>query len=108
MSDAAMGFTNAIKAYSNVADGQAFGGNKPMQTPSASGDEFSSLVKSALDEAIKIGEKSEHLSIQGVNDRADLNQVVTAVAEAEVTLQTVVAVRDKVIDAYKEILRMPI
>jgi flagellar hook-basal body complex protein FliE len=32
---------------------------------------------------------------------------VTAVAEAELTLQTVVSMRDKVIDAYKEILRMP-
>ena len=108
MSNAAMGFANAIQAYSNVADGQAFGGKKPMPTPSAGGDEFSSLVRNAIDEAIKIGERSEQLSIQGVNDRADLNQVVTAVAEAEVTLQTVVAVRDKVIDAYKEILRMPI
>jgi flagellar hook-basal body complex protein FliE len=34
--------------------------------------------------------------------------VVTAVAEAEATLQTVVAVRERIIEAYKEILRMPI
>ena len=109
MSNAAMGFANAVKAYSNVAEGQAFGGRKPQQTAAgANGDEFASLVRNAIDEAIKIGEKSEQLSIRGVNDRADLNQVVTAVAEAEVTLQTVVSVRDKVIDAYKEILRMPI
>lgn len=108
MSNPAVGFANAVQAYSNVAQGQAFGGKAPQEASAGSGDEFASLVKSAIDEAIKIGERSEHLSIQGVNDRADLNQVVTAVAEAEVTLQTVVAVRDKVIDAYKEILRMPI
>ncbi|MCH7865437.1 MAG: flagellar hook-basal body complex protein FliE, partial [Proteobacteria bacterium] len=35
-----------------------------------------------------------------------INQGVTAVAEAEVTLQTVVMVRDKVLEAYREILRM--
>ena len=35
------------------------------------------------------------------------NEMDTAVAEAEVALQTVVAVRDKVIDAYREIMRMP-
>jgi flagellar hook-basal body complex protein FliE len=34
--------------------------------------------------------------------------VVTAVAEAEATLQTVVAVRERIIEAYKDILRMPI
>ena len=103
-----MGFANAVKAYGDVANGQAFGGRANKVEPQANGEEFASLVRSAIDEAIKIGEKSEHLSIQGVNDKADLNQVVTAVAEAEVTLQTVVAVRDKVIEAYKEILRMPI
>lgn len=108
MSNPAMGFANAIKAYSDVASGDAFGGRGPKAAPASGGDEFASLVRSAIDEAIKIGEKSEQLSMQGVNDRADLSQVVTAVAEAEVTLQTVVSVRDKVIDAYKEILRMPI
>ena len=74
---------------------------------SKAGDEFSSLVKDAIDEAIKIGKKGETATIAGINDHADLNKVVTAVAEAELTLQTVVAVRDKVLDAYKEILRMP-
>ena len=40
--------------------------------------------------------------------KADLNTVVVAVAEADLTLKTVVAVRDKVLAAYREILRMPI
>ena len=40
--------------------------------------------------------------------KADLNSVVVAVAEAELTLNTVVAVRNKVIESYREILRMPI
>ena len=48
------------------------------------------------------------MSIQGIQGEANVSDVVTAVAEAEVTLQTVVAVRDKVVEAYKEILRMPI
>ena len=39
--------------------------------------------------------------------KADLNDVVQAVTNAEVTLQTVTAVRDKVLNAYQEILRMP-
>jgi flagellar hook-basal body complex protein FliE len=74
---------------------------------SSSDDTFAGLVKSAVHGAINAGETGEKLSLAAVNDGADLNQVVTAVAEAEVALNTVVAVRDKIIDAYKDIIRMP-
>jgi len=97
-------YSNAIQAYNDVASG------KPTKAPTQDalkGEEFADLVKSAINEAVKIGEKSENLTVQGINDRADINQVVTAVAEAELALQTVVTVRDKVLDAYKEIIRMP-
>jgi flagellar hook-basal body complex protein FliE len=40
--------------------------------------------------------------------RAELIDVVTAVASAESSLETVIAVRDQVISAYQEIMRMPI
>ncbi len=96
--------SNAIKAYEGAVKG------RPTQTQAnqaAKGDDFASLVKGAIEEAKKIGEKSEKLSIAGIADRADINQVVTAVAEAEVALQTVVTIRDKVIEAYKDIIRMP-
>lgn len=71
------------------------------------GGEFAALVRGAMDEAVKIGQRGEQLSMAAINDKADLNQVVTAVAEAEVTLRTVVAVRDKVLEAYREIIKMP-
>lgn len=98
------GITNAIRAYSNAAGGRP----AAAEPKSKAGDDFASLVKGAIEEAKKIGQKSEKLSIAGVTERADIGQVVTAVAEAEVALQTVVAIRDKVIDAYKDIIHMPI
>ena len=48
------------------------------------------------------------MSAQAAIGKADLTDVVTAVTNAEMTLQTVTAVRDKVVSAYQEILRMPI
>ncbi len=108
MSSAGIGFAKAVQAYSNAATGEHMGAQERASQINDNNEQFSSLVRQAIDEAVKIGERSEQLSIAGVNDRADLNQVVTAVAEAEVTLQTVVAVRDRVIEAYREILRMPI
>ncbi len=96
---------NVVNAYNEAARGGTAAPSKSADA--AGGGDFASLVKGAIEEAKKIGERSEQLSIAGIADRADINQVVTAVAEAEVTLQTVVMIRDKVLEAYKEILRMP-
>jgi flagellar hook-basal body complex protein FliE len=96
-------FANAISAYNRALNG----GGEAMEPRDDAQDTFAGLVKSAVHGAINTGETSEKLSMDAVNDGADLNQVVTAVAEAEVALNTVVAVRDKIIEAYKEIIRMP-
>jgi flagellar hook-basal body complex protein FliE len=40
--------------------------------------------------------------------KANMIDVVTAVAETETTMQTLVSVRDKVIAAYEDVLKMPI
>ncbi len=101
----AQNYMSAIKAYSDVAAGKPMGSQKPQDV--THGGEFADLVQSALKEAVKIGERSEQMTISGINDRADISKVVSAVAEAELTLQTVVTVRDKVLDAYREIIRMP-
>ena len=98
-------YISAVNAYNNTAKGRSF--ESPDITNDIKQGEFADLVKSAIDEAVRIGERSEKLTIQGINERADVTQVVSAVAEAELTLQTVVTVRDKVIEAYKDIIRMP-
>jgi len=100
-------YISAVKAYNNAASGKSF--NTASDTPAddIKQGEFAGLVRNAIEEAVRIGERSENLTIQGINERADVSKVVTAVAEAELTLQTVVTVRDKVIEAYKEIIRMP-
>jgi flagellar hook-basal body complex protein FliE len=74
----------------------------------AGGEEFSDLLKAAVREAADIGYKGEALSLKAAAGQADVNEVITAVAEAEVTLQAVTTVRDKVIQAYQEIIKMPI
>ena len=105
----AQNISNVLNAYTQAARGTgAAESGLDARDKVNDGGGFAELVKSALEEAKRIGERGEQMSIQGIRDNADLNQVITAVAEAETTLQTVVAVRDKVIDAYKDIIRMPI
>jgi flagellar hook-basal body complex protein FliE len=66
------------------------------------------MVKSAVGQSVDTIKNAEQVSMKAVAGQADLHEVVTAVTAAEVTLETVVAVRDKVIAAYNEIMRMPI
>jgi hypothetical protein len=52
--------------------------------------------------------KQKAATSQALSGKPDMAQVVTAVSNAEVTLQAAVAVRDKVIQAYLDVIRMPI
>ncbi len=93
---------NAVAAYANTAKTATLG-----ETASPGGG-FGDMLKQAADSAIGTMEKGEAVSIQAATGKADINDVVTAMSNAEVTLQTVTAIRDKVISAYQDVLRMAI
>jgi flagellar hook-basal body complex protein FliE len=98
---------NAISAYNNAA--RSFGDDDAKTDSTSSGGmSFSSLLKDGARNAIESGKRSEELAKQAITGKADVRDVVAAVNNAELTLQTVVAVRDKVINAYSDILKMPI
>ena len=69
---------------------------------------FGQMLSEALQNTVDAARTSEAVSAKAVAGKADVTEVVTAVANAEMALDTVVAVRDRVISAYQEILRMPI
>ncbi len=97
----------ALSAYANTASRDAAAGLEPREVKDP-GKDFASLVKEAAANAIAAGEQSEQATMQALAGQADLTDVVIAVTNAEVTLQTVVAIRDRVIQAYQEIIRMPL
>jgi len=66
------------------------------------------MVKGSLENAVQAGQHAEQMTMARLAGEASTMDVVTAVANAQHTLETVVAVRDKVLNAYQEILRMPI
>ena len=51
---------------------------------------------------------AEGMAVQGMAGRVDPHAVVEALAAAELALETAVTVRDKAVEAYQEILRMPV
>ncbi len=80
------------------------GSNRATQ----SGPGFSEVLQQLGKDAVATTRGAETASLQAAEGKADLNQVVNAVTAAELTVQTVTAVSDRVISAYQEILRMPI
>lgn len=94
---------SAARAYQQAA--------QAMQGRGASGGDqvdFGSLVQEAVRQAGQSAGVAEQQSLAVAAGQADIVDVVTAIAAAETQLQTVIAVRDQVISAYQEILRMPI
>jgi flagellar hook-basal body complex protein FliE len=73
-----------------------------------SGPSFGDLLKNAVGSVLEAGRRSDVQTQQMAAGRANVVDVVTAVAETEVTVETMVAVRDRMINAYEEIMRMPI
>ncbi len=69
---------------------------------------FQTMVKTAVSETEKMTKDAEQASLAGIIGKADIQDVVLAVSNAEVALETVVAVRDTAIKAYKEIMQMTI
>jgi flagellar hook-basal body complex protein FliE len=69
---------------------------------------FADILKSAMTDAISASKHAEHQMAAQVAGKTELVDVVTAISAAEASLETVMAVRDQVISAYQEIMRMPI
>ena len=94
--------TSVINAYASanrMASGAA---------PAAGGGEsFASLLQQAGTGVVDALKKSEASSLQAVTGKTDLAAVTEAVTNAQMALQTVVAVRDRIISAYQDILKMP-
>ncbi len=69
---------------------------------------FASVLKDAIGAVQETGKKSDTQTRAMANGKSNMVDVVTAVAETEVAIDAVVAVRDKVIAAYEEIMKMSI
>ncbi len=96
------GSTSASKGMTLDSSGMASG---LSSSPASS---FADLLKQGLSQASKTGKTAETMEVNGIAGKADMRDVVLAVANAEQALTTVVNVRDKVMSAYQEIMKMPI
>ena len=92
----------AANAYARVDRGDA--------TAGAGGDagNFGATLERALQGAIDSGHDADGKAMQAIAGGGNLTEVVTALARAELTLQSATAIRDRVVHAYQDIIKMPI
>ena len=95
----------AYRAAAQMGTTAATSGITPANVP---GGNFSDFLSGALKDSINTMRQGEHAASQQVQGKANLVDVVQSVNAAELTLDTVVAVRDKVVQAYQSIMNMPI
>ncbi|HVU21379.1 MAG TPA: flagellar hook-basal body complex protein FliE [Rhizomicrobium sp.] len=69
---------------------------------------FTDFLSGALKDSVSTMKTGEQMATQQIAGNANIVDVVNAVNSAELTLDTVVAVRDKVVQAYQAIMNMPI
>lgn len=99
---------DAIKAYAGQVKTEIGSSAGPSQSAPTQGSSFADMLANQVKDAVETGQASEQMAAKAVAGQAELVDVVTAISAAEVTLESVVAVRDRVIGAYQEIMRMPI
>jgi flagellar hook-basal body complex protein FliE len=97
---------NAYAALARMGEQTASLGRSAATTASA--PDFSAVLKDVISAVSQAAQKSDVQAQAVASGKANMVDVVTAVAETETTVQTLVAVRDKVIAAYEDILKMPI
>jgi flagellar hook-basal body complex protein FliE len=66
------------------------------------------LAFEAIKKLASVIDESEKQSIGLMTGAADPHSVVEAIAAAELAIETAVTIRDKVVEAYQELLRMPV
>jgi flagellar hook-basal body complex protein FliE len=96
-------YTNASRLISDAAKTSTGGLGQGSQPT-----DFGKILTDQLQGVMDAGKKSDQMSMDLLNGKANVVDVVTAISQTEMAMQSMVAVRDKVISAYEEIMRMPI
>ncbi|MDB5472833.1 MAG: fliE [Devosia sp.] len=105
-------FNAATAAYGNASRliNQATKPNTDLTALAApsGGNSFADMLAQQVQGVVDSGKTSDAMALDMVNGKANVVDMVTALSETEIAIESMVTVRDRVISAYEEIMRMPI
>lgn len=94
----------AAKAYAKMSAPDF----QPLANTAGMGGDFASMLTSTLKDISTTGAIADTTTLKAAAGQGNLVDVVTAVSQSELNIQTVVTLRDRVIEAYQQIMQMPI
>ncbi|MGJ8527655.1 flagellar hook-basal body complex protein FliE [Maritalea sp.] len=100
--------SNAYASATKLMDHAAKSAPSMGMDDTTGGQDFSKLVADSMGSVLETGRATDQKAMDLVDGKASVVDVVTAISETEVALETMVTIRDRVISAYEEIMRMPI
>ncbi|MFY0597980.1 MAG: flagellar hook-basal body complex protein FliE [Cognatishimia sp.] len=92
------------------AYGDAKGLNSPVQVSEGTEktESFGDMLRNAASQSVENVRQGDEIATQGLTGKAGIQQVVEATMTMESTVRVSVAVRDKLVEAYQDVMRMPI
>src|ERR1700759_1250244 len=100
--------TVAANAYANLARILEHTGPGNGAASDSTGPSFASVLKDAIGSVAEAGHKSDAQTVAMASGKANVMDVVTAVAENDGAVSTLVSVRDKVIQSYEDVMKITI
>ena len=91
-------------AYAKTVQGETRGAKSAGPAPK----DFAQMVGDAASQAVDSVREGDQMAIKGLTGQASLQEVVQATMAMEQTVQVSVALRDKLVEAYQEVMRMPV
>ena len=92
----------------------AYGNAKNLKAPTlvegveAKTESFGDMLREAASQSVENVRQGDEVATQGLTGKAGIQQVVEATMTMESTVRVSVAVRDKIVEAYQDVMRMPI
>lgn len=94
-----------MNATSTIA-AKSYAATRPVTAPEPGG--ASATIQDKLRSFAQTMQEAETTAVQSARTGSDPHALVEALAQTELAVETAVMMRDKVVQAYQEILRMPI
>lgn len=95
---------SGVAAYAAAQGGSSISQSTAATAPTS----FDGALESAMKNLTQLGQDADAKSVQAMSGGGNLTDVVMAVSKAEMALQASVAVRDKIISAYQDVMRMAV
>ncbi|MDO9499744.1 flagellar hook-basal body complex protein FliE [Falsiroseomonas sp.] len=101
----AIGAAQAAAAYASAGTGRPLA----IDTEAAGGGAgFGAALNRAMEAGVQLGRNADAASTQALMGQGSVSDAVLSISRAELALQTAVTLRDRVVAAYQEVMRMPI